>query len=191
MKTGVVSDSRVELIMRVLIGYDSGKGTVKTSVERMIRPLKNLDITVVSLNEETPDPNEYDIIVLGGSVRFGKLRSAVRNYLKANEDVLAQKDLALFFCCGLVEEQEYYAEKLFSKTLREKAFHLSFFGGSLNPEGLSFFDKWMVKSMRASLLESEIDNGNYVPNLPYILPENIDDMANAIIDKANERIKAK
>ncbi|MBQ9805754.1 MAG: flavodoxin domain-containing protein [Clostridia bacterium] len=176
--------------MKILIAYDSGKGTVKTAVERMMRPLKNLDVTVISLNELSPDPNEYDLIVLGGSVRFGKLRPAVRKYLKANENVLAQKDLALFFCCGLVEEQEYYAEKLFPASLRDAAFHLAFFGGSLNTDDLPFFDKIMVKSMRSSLLEAEMDNGNYVPNLPYILPENIDDMANAIVAKANERLKA-
>lgn len=180
----------MELIMKILIAYDSGKGTVKTSVERMILPMKKLDVTVVSLNEETPDPNVYDMVVLGGSVRFGKLRSALRKYLKTYETVLLQKELALFFCCGLVEEQEYYAEKIFPKALRDEAFHIAFFGGSLNTEGLSFFDKRVVKSMRSSLLSEEMDNGNYVPNLPYILPENIDDMANVIINRANEKIKA-
>ena len=176
--------------MKILIAYDSGKGTVKTAVERMIRPIKNHDVAVVSLNEDTPDPALYDMVVLGGSVRFGKLRSALRKYLKTYESVLVQKELALFFCCGLVEEQDYYAEKIFPKALREKAFHLAFFGGSLNTEGLSFFDKRIVKSMRSSLLVEEMSNGNYVPNLPYILPENIDDMANAIISQANAKIKA-
>lgn len=176
--------------MKILIAYDSGKGTVKTAVERMMRPLEHLDVTVVSLNDETPDPSEYDLIAVGGSVRFGKLRAKARKYLSDHETVLSQKALGLFFCCGLTEEQEYYAEKIFPKALRDSAFHIAFFGGSLNGEGLPFFDRMMVKSMRSSLLEKEMDNGNYVPDLPYILPENIDDMGNAMLDKANEMLKA-
>lgn len=176
--------------MKILIAYDSGKGTVKTAVERMIRPLKNFDVTVVSLNEQAPNPAEYDLIAVGGSVRFGKLRRAVRKYLAENEEILSTKALGLFFCCGLTEEQEYYAEKLFPKALRDSAFHLAFFGGSLNSEGLPFFDRMLVKSMRSSLLETEMDNGNYVANLPYILPENIDEMGNLLLEKANELLKA-
>ena len=176
--------------MKILIAYDSGKGTVKTAVEHMLRLLENLDVTTVSLNDETPNPADYDLIAVGGSVRFGKLRAKVRNYLKNNEEVLAQKSLGLFFCCGLTEEQDYYAEKIFPKSLRDAAFHIAFFGGSLNTEGLPFFDKMVVKSMRSSLLESEMDNGNYMPDLPYILPENIDDMGNAILAQANKMRKA-
>ena len=176
--------------MKILIAYDSGKGTVKTSVEHMLRLLENFDVTTVSLRDETPDPADYDLIVVGGSVRFGKLRQKARKYLIDNESVLAQKALGLFFCCGLTEEQDYYEEKIFPKSLQNAAFHIAFFGGSLNSEGIPFFDRMIVKSMRSSLLENEMDNGNYVPNLPYILPENIDDMGNAILAKANEILKA-
>lgn len=176
--------------MKILIVYDSGKGTVKTAVERMLRPLENLDVTTVSLNEKAPDPADYDLVVVGGSVRFGKLRANARKYLTDHEKTLMQKALGLFFCCGLTEEQDYYAEKIFPKSLQAVAFHIAYFGGSLNSEGLPFFDRMIVKSMRSSLLESEISNGNYIADLPYILPENIDDMGNAILAKANEMLKA-
>ena len=172
--------------MKILIAYDSGNGTVKTAVDRMIQPLKTLDVTVVSLNENQPNPNAYDIVVIGGSVRFGKLRKTAAKYLRDHESILAQKKLGLFFCCGLIEEQDYYAEKLFSPALRNAAFHLAFFGGSLNTDGLSFWDKMMVRSMRSSLFEKEMDDGNYIPNLPYILPENIDGMARMILEVANK-----
>ena len=112
--------------MKILIAYDSGNGTVKTAVDRMIQPLKTLDVTVVSLNENQPNPNAYDIVVIGGSVRFGKLRKTAAKYLRDHESILAQKKLGLFFCCGLIEEQDYYAEKLFSPALRNAAFHLAF-----------------------------------------------------------------
>ncbi|MBE6600879.1 MAG: hypothetical protein E7637_00010 [Ruminococcaceae bacterium] len=166
--------------MKVLVAYDSGNGTVKTAVDYMLKSLSNLDVTTAALTESVPDPNEFDIVVVGASVRFGKLRKAARKFLKEQEHILVQKKLGLFFCCGLTEEQDYYAKKLFAKSLADTAFQISFFGGSLNTEGLSFLDKRLVKAMRSSLFERELDDGNYVPNLPYILPENIDNMANAI-----------
>ena len=171
--------------MKILVAYDSGNGTVKTAVDRLIQPLQAMDVSAVSLNDTKPDLSEYDIVIVGASVRFGKLRKAARSFLQENESVLLQKTFGLFFCCGLTEEQDYYAEKLFSPTLREAAFHFAFFGGSLNTEGLKFTDKMLVRSMRSSLFEKEMDDGNYVPNLPYILPENIDLMARKIIEKAN------
>ena len=176
--------------MKILIAYDSGNGTVKTAIDRLIQPLKALDVTVVSLNEAHPNPDEYDMVIVGASVRFGKLRKAARKYLRENESILKHKALGLFFCCGLTEEQDYYAEKLFSPALRETAFHLAFFGGSLNTEGLPFWDKMLVRSMRSSLFEKEMDDGNYIPNLPYILPENIDGMAGRILEEANKTSKA-
>jgi menaquinone-dependent protoporphyrinogen oxidase len=176
--------------MKILIAYDSGNGTVKTAVDRLVQPLERWDVTVASLSCDAPDPKDFDLIVVGSSVRNGKLRAAARSFLKDYTDVLATKRLGLFFCCGLTEEQDYYAEKLFPRALRDAAFHTVCFGGSLKTEGLGFWDKMRVRSMRSHLFEKEMDNGNYIPNLPYILPENIDDMANAITQEALRLIGA-
>ena len=173
--------------MKILIAYDSGNGTVKTAVERLSASLSpKFEVVAISLADSTPNPADYDLIVVGASVRFGKLRAAARKYLKQFEEILAQKPLGLFFCCGITEEQEYYAKKLFPAHLQNAAFAVSFFGGSLNLQGLGFFEKLVVRSMRSSLFEKEMDDGNYVPNLPYILPENIDRMAGMIDKLATE-----
>ena len=163
--------------MKLLIAYASKNGTTRTCIERLLEQLRGLDVTVADLEQDRPDPVEYDVVVFGSSVYFGKLRPAARQYLKDYEGVLCQKTLALFLCCGLTDEYEYYREKLFSQPLRDAAFLTLYFGGSLKTEGLPFFDKLMIRSMRSALFEAEMDNGEYNLSLPGILPENIDKLA--------------
>ena len=166
--------------MKILIAYASKNGTGSLCVQRLTERMHGKEITAVNLENGTADPAPYDIVVLGGSVYFGKLRPAVRNFMKQYEEVLLQKSLALFLCCGLDEEHEYYQKKLFPRVLQERAFCNVFFGGSLHTQGLSFFDKCILKSMRSTLFEADMDNGEYIANLPGILPENIDKLASYI-----------
>lgn len=166
--------------MKILLAYTGKNGTAKTCAERLQALLRGKDVTVVSLDKEQPQTANFDMVIVGSSVYFGKLRPSARRFLRENEALLLQKPLALFLCCGLTAEYEYYCDKLFSKDLRAHAFQISYFGGSLKTEGLSFFDKFFVRAMRSELFANDLDNGEYTPTLPSVLPENIDKMANAI-----------
>ena len=166
--------------MRILIAYAGKNGTTESCVSRLKDQLTGKDVTAVCLDRDTVDPSAYDLIVLGSSVYFGRLRPSVRSFLKQHEDVMAQKRVALFLCCGLSEEYPYYQEKLFPKRVRENAFQVAFFGGSLRLEGLSLLDRMAVRAMREHLFEKSMDNGEYVADLPGILPENIDKLATHI-----------
>lgn len=163
--------------MKILIAYASKYGTVRTCVERLVPQLRGLDVTVADLEHETPNPEDYDTVIFGSSVYFGKLRPAARQFLTQYADVLAQKRLVLFLCCGLTEEYEYYREKLFPQKLRDAAFLTLFFGGSLSTEGRSLIDRLLLRSMRSRLMEEAIDNSEYILSLPGILPENVDKLA--------------
>ena len=163
--------------MKILIAYASKYGSARTCVTRLAEQLHGLDVTVTDLEHEAPDPQDFDTVVFGSSVYFGKLLPAARQFLKTHTDVLAGKRLALFLCCGLTEEYEYYREKLFPRVLRDAAFQTLYFGGSLNGEGRSLRDRLILRSMRAMLLEEAIDNSEYILSLPGLLPENIDKLA--------------
>ncbi|MBO5293995.1 MAG: flavodoxin domain-containing protein [Clostridia bacterium] len=164
--------------MRILIAYASKNGTVEKCVARLCEQLRGMEIDAVNLEKGFADPSNYDMVVFGSSVYFGRLRRVARSFLKNHESVLLKKPLALFLCCGLTEESEYYLEKLFPQSLREAAFQILYFGGSLSTEGLSFLDRLLVRSIRSSLYEANLDNGDYIaPSLPGILPENIDRLA--------------
>ena len=166
--------------MRILIAYAGKNGTTATCVERLTEKLQKREVAVADLTRGSVDPSEFDMIVFGSSVYFGRLRPEARAFLKKYESVLCQKKLILFLCCGIEEEYDYYREKLFSPALRDAALQCIFFGGSLRGEGASFFDRWVLRSMRARLFEESMDNGEYVANMPTVLPENIDKLASQI-----------
>lgn len=166
--------------MRILIAYASKNGTARACVERLVERLGRKDVTVVDLARESVDPADFDLVVFGSSVYFGKLRPQARAFLKAYEQTLCEKKTVLFLCCGLEEEYDYYREKLFSKRLRDSALQCAFFGGSLRTEGVPFFDKLILRSMRSSLFEADMDNGEYIATLPTVLPENVDKLASQI-----------
>ena len=163
--------------MNVLIAYSSKYGTVKECVRRLQDALRNLSPVAVDLDRETPDLAQYDVVLLGTSVYFGKARPAFRAFVKAHEAELCQKSLGLFFCCGLAHEYDYYQEKIFSAKLRDAAFGLFYFGGVLKVESPTLFDRWLLHSMRSSIMENEIEDGEYTPSLPGILPETIEKLA--------------
>ena len=163
--------------MKVLIAYAGRHGTTRACVERLCAALKHKDVFMVDLEQETPRAEEYDLCIVGASVRFGRLQKAARIFLKEQEEALLKQPLGLFFCCGLPHEAEYYREVLFSKTLRQHAFECLYFGGSLRYEGLPFWERMLIRSIRSAIRESEIEDGEYTPSLPGILPEQIDRMA--------------
>ncbi len=170
--------------MKVLIAYSSKYGTVKECVRRLQDALHTLSYTAVDLEQEQPDLSQYDIVLLGTSVYFGKERKAMRAFVKAHEAELVQKPLGLFFCCGLAHEHDYYRGRLFSPALRNAAFGIFYFGGVLKVAKPSFADRLYLHSMRSSILESEIEDGEYTPSLPGILPEEIDKLATYVREEA-------
>ena len=163
--------------MKILIAYAGRHGTTKECAERLQSFLAGKDVQVVDLAKETPEVSQFDICLVGASVRFGRLQKPAREFLKRQEKALCEKHLGLFFCCGLPHESEYYRDVLFSKKLKEHAFELLYFGGSLRQEGLSFWERRLIGSIRSAIAESEFEDGEYTPSLPGILPENIERMA--------------
>lgn len=163
--------------MKILIAYASKNGSTRDCAARLAELMHHADVTLADLENERPDLSVYDVVVFGSSVRFGRFLPAATRFLKENRDTLLQKTLALFLCCGYAHEYEYYLQKLFGEKLLEHSVQTLYFGGTLRKDGLPFFDKMVVRSMRASIFENDIENGEYTPTLPSILPENIDKMA--------------
>jgi menaquinone-dependent protoporphyrinogen oxidase len=166
--------------MKVLLAYTSKTGTTKECMERLKKELHGVDAEMIEIDKQTPELDAYDVLVIGAPVRFGKFPKAVKTFLKDNEEKICQKPHALFLCCGLAHEHEYYLERLFSYKLRETAFLVTDFGGTLNYKGQNFFEKLLIHAIRSSIRESEIEDGEYTPEMPGILPENIGKMATYI-----------
>ena len=111
-----------------------------------------------SLNEETylanlknariTNLNEYEWILIGGSIHAGRLQKPVRKFCEKNLDFLRSKKVGLFLCC--MEEGET-AEKQFNEAFPEElikhAAAKGIFGGEFNFEKMSFIERAIIKKI--------------------------------------------
>ena len=162
---------------KVLIAYASVNGTARECANKLADQLTGPEVTLCDLVEKIPDPQKFDLIVVGSCVRFGKLRPGAKKFMDTCAAICQTKPVGVFLCCGLSHNFEDYRERLIPEELRRYAFLISNFGGDLNPKGKSFWDRFWLRAARSSIAESEMEDGEYTPVLPGILPENIGQMA--------------
>ena len=163
--------------MKILLAFTSKNGSTASCVERLAKGLNGLDVTAVDLAQAKPNLSEFDMIIVGAAVHHHRFPAPVAHFLREEKDTLLQKKLGLFLLCGIAEEQVYYMEKLFPAELRERAFEISFFGGSLRYDGLKLWDKLFVWHLRSQIVEADMNEGEYIASMPGLMPENVDRMA--------------
>ena len=132
--------------------------------------LPAFEVEVADLARTAPNPSSFDYIVFGGAIRAGKLSRAARGYLKTYGEELCHVPHTLFLLCAFADQFENYAERVFSAELLESADDLIYFGGELNvSKQKGIFNKFLVRAMRNSVLESEDNDAT----LPGLLPEHV------------------
>ena len=155
--------------MNILIAYATKTGTARELCTLLKTLLPNHEVTLTDLAAEQPRVTDFDYVVLGAPVRFGKLHRAARAYIKENSKALAAVPHTLFLCCAFADQFENYAEMVYDKELLESADEVVYFGGDLNLSKQRGFDKLLVRMMRSSIRDSEDDEAM----LPGPLPEHV------------------
>lgn len=170
--------------MRILIAYTSKTGTTAECAEILANRLRDGNEVVVSdmKKEETLPASNFDAIVLGSSIRMGRVSKEVKNYIKSNGEALSKIPCAVFLCCGLPDEFEEYVTREFSADFAPSyGFHC--FGGELKPKKARGLDRIVLKAMRRSITEHDFEDGNYKGALPEIIPEHIYILADKIMGR--------
>ena len=167
--------------MKVLIVYSSVWGVSRQCAQILADKLCDKhEVSVFSI-EDAPPPADFDVAVIGGSVRMGRLNGRLRAYLKENAAVLSEMHTALFMCCGLSENFDDYVALQFPTSV-VPSLGIHYFGGELKPEKLKGFDRFAVKMMRSSILGNDFEAPDpTVSPLPEILPEAINRLAESIL----------
>ncbi len=150
--------------MKTLITYASKYGSTKKCAQMVAAGLIS-EADLVDLKESIiVDLDKYDTVVIGGSVMMGVIQREVREFLNKYETRLLDKKLGLFICNMRTDEDaQAEIEVAYPKILRDKATAVEYFGGELNMEKLSRFDKFIIKSVTkerenlSALLEPNID----------------------------------
>ncbi len=110
--------------MKTLIVYGSRCGYAAECAE-LIREHLGDDEFVIFTHIDCQDPPtvaDYDRIIIGGSLRFGKIQRKVRRFMEEYRHLLLQREVGLYLC-GLAEEevQEKHFAKVFPRDLRKHA----------------------------------------------------------------------
>ena len=138
--------------MKILIVYASKTGTTEKCVGILGQNFK--DVTIINLTAiQNEDINKYDLIIIGSPIRMGMIHKKVKEFINKNTEILKNKKVAYFICCGFAENYQQYFEQNISKQLLEKAITYDTFGGEMILEKQKGFDKFIVKMVSKSIAQ--------------------------------------
>lgn len=134
--------------MKTLIAYCSHHGcTEKTATE--LKQNLGSGTELCNLKKDTiPELEEFDRIIVGGSIHAGRIQKKVREFCNKNMLLLLEKELGLFICC--MEEGEGAQRELqqsFPEELLMTAKATAYFGGEFNFEKMNFLEKMIIKKV--------------------------------------------
>lgn len=139
--------------MNTLIIYGSKTGTVRKCARMISEQLKNSKM--IDISEQFEDIGKYDLIVVGTPIRMGMIDKRIKNFLLKNIEILQTKRVAYFICCAFNENWQIYYEQNIPNVLLNKAMIYESFGGEMDIEKQTGFDKFIVKIVSKKMGESK------------------------------------
>ena len=136
-----------------LIIYSSTDGQTKNICSRIGEFLSNdTSIKIRSLSDATKnDIEKYDRVIIGASIRYGKHRKELFEFIETNLDELTKKENAFFSVNVVARKSEKntpetnpYMQKFLLKTSWVPQ-RLAVFAGKIDYPKYNFFDKQMIR----------------------------------------------
>jgi len=136
--------------MKTMIIFSSTYGYTKECALKLSEQLKGEVFLVNAMTDDTPPINEFDNIVMGGSIYMGQIQKKVKAYCTSNAELLKNKRTGFFLCCGLPEKFEQSLKNSFPEELLDRAIAKECFGGELRSAKMSIAHKIITSLMKKS-----------------------------------------
>jgi menaquinone-dependent protoporphyrinogen oxidase len=138
---------------KYLFLYSTTDGHTKRICEYIGNILKqqNHEIKIEPISLELKKLSEYDAIILGASIRYGKHQKSVFNFINKHKDLLETKKSAFFSVNVVARKSEKNSPntnpymKKFLKTSSWQPNKLGVFAGRVDYPSYKFFDKYIIK----------------------------------------------
>ena len=138
---------------KYLFLYSTTDGHTKRICEYIGNILKqqNHEIKIEPISLELKKLSEYDAIILGASIRYGKHQKSVFNFINKHKDLLETKKSAFFSVNVVARKSEKNSPntnpymKKFLKTSRWRPNKLGVFAGKVDYPSYKFFDKYIIR----------------------------------------------
>jgi len=135
--------------MRTLIIYASTYGFTKECVEDLKQNIRGeVIVSNITRDKLVPSINEFDNIVIGGSIYMGQINKKLKVFCQQNLTLLIKKRVALFLSCGLPENFNQSLNNAFPNELIEIAIAKECLGGELRIEKMSIPHKLITNLMK-------------------------------------------
>lgn len=141
---------------KVLVAYGTRAGSTAGVAERVAEVLNRNGFAAQAIEaKKVGDTAPYDAVVLGSSVRAGKLKPEVLKFLDKNKADLNSKPFAAFVVClamtGTDEKSRATASGYLDPVrLRAKPLSEGLFAGAYDPSKLGFAERTIMKMIKAT-----------------------------------------
>lgn len=132
--------------MKNLIIYSTKYGFVKKCARNLKLKLNKETEVVDIASKQKIDLDQYDCIILGGSIYMGKIQKKMTKYIEKNIEKLLTKNIALFICTGEADEKKArdFLNNSFPEKLNKKAISREVFGGQFKLEKLTALERFVI-----------------------------------------------
>ena len=135
---------------KILLTYSTVDGHTKTICEKLLSYSKTSQVDILPIDSSI-NIKDYDTVVIGASIRYGKYREEIFEFIKENEELLNSKDNA-FFSVNVVARKENknkpetnpYLLKFLNKISWQPKI-LDVFAGKIDYPKYKFLDKYAIK----------------------------------------------
>ena len=146
--------------MKTAIIYMSKHGTTEKIAEIIKSKLEDQEVHIFNLKKTKPvDLNDFDTIIIGGSVYVGAVQKKLRKYVADNLSILLLKKIALFLVCmDKTEKRKEFFANAFTAELRDRSIADGFPGGEFNFGRMNFLERAIIRKITGKSSDiSEID----------------------------------
>ena len=138
---------------KYLFLYSTTDGHTKRICEYIGNILKqqNHEIKIEPISLELKKLSEYDAIILGASIRYGKHQKSVFNFINKHKDLLETKKSGFFSVNVVARKSEKNSPntnpymKKFLKISKWQPNKLGVFAGKVDYPSYKFFDKYIIR----------------------------------------------
>ena len=135
---------------KILLTYSTVDGHTKTICKKILSYCKTSHVDILPIDSSI-NIKDYDTVVIGASIRYGKYREEIFEFIKENEELLNSKDNA-FFSVNVVARKENKnkpeTNPYLLKFLNKISWHpkiLDVFAGKIDYPKYKFLDKYAIK----------------------------------------------
>ena len=135
-----------------IIIYSSVDGHTKSICEKIVSFHKDQNIEIISLNNAFDiDLKEYSQIIIGASIRYGKYKKELFNFIENNKNILSSKNNAFFSVNVVARKPDKNLPKTnpyIQKFLEASAWSpqlIDVFAGKIEYPKYNIFDRSIIK----------------------------------------------